>query len=62
MLCLLSLLVLTLESLCGMWETSAVFLLPTYLFLACIGTTLIIGIAKAVGSGGNALDNVAKRP
>jgi amino acid transporter len=50
-LCLLSLLILTTVNLRGVRETSAIFMVPTYLFLACMGIALAVGIAKAVGSG-----------
>ena len=52
-LCLLSLLILTTVNLRGVRETGAIFMVPTYLFLACMGIALAIGIAKAVGSGGH---------
>ncbi len=53
MLCLISLFILTVVNLRGVRETGAVFLLPTYLFLACVGTALAIGIFKVLGSGGH---------
>lgn len=52
LLCLISLLLLTLINLRGMRETGAVFMAPTYLFLACMGIALAIGMVKAIGSGG----------
>jgi amino acid transporter len=53
LLCLISLLILTLVNLRGVRETGAIFMIPTYLFLACMGIALAIGIAKAIGSGGH---------
>ncbi len=52
-LCLAALLLLTLVNLRGVGETGAAFLIPTYLFLACMGIALTIGIAKMIGSGGH---------
>ena len=52
-LCLISLLILTVVNLRGVRETGAIFMTPTYLFLACMGIALVIGIAKAIGSGGH---------
>ncbi len=53
MLCLIALLVLTLVNLRGVSETGAAFLIPTYLFLACMAVALAIGLAKTIGSGGH---------
>ena len=58
-LCLISLFILTVVNLRGVRETGAVFMGPTYLFLACMGIALAIGIAKAVGSGGHPAPVVA---
>ncbi len=52
-LCLVALLLLTLVNLRGVSETGAVFLVPTYLFLVCMGIALAVGIAKTIGSGGH---------
>lgn len=52
-LCLIALVILMLVNLRGVSETGAAFLLPTYLFLACMAITLGIGIAKALASGGH---------
>jgi amino acid transporter len=52
-LCLAILLLITLVNLRGARETGAVFLLPTYLFLGTLGLTILVGIAKAVISGGH---------
>lgn len=52
-LCLAILLLITLVNLRGSRETGAVFMLPTYIFVGTLGTTIIAGIMKAVLSGGH---------
>lgn len=52
-LCLGALLLLTIVNLRGNRETGAVFMVPTYLFLACMMTQIGIGVAKALFSGGH---------
>ena len=52
-LCLAILLLITLVNLRGSRETGVVFMLPTYLFLGTLGTTIVVGIGKAVLSGGH---------
>ena len=54
-LCLLILAILTLVNLRGIRESGAAFILPTYLFVGCLGLTLIIGLAKALMSHGQPL-------
>src|SRR5260370_4417771 len=51
-LCLGILLLITLVNLRGSRETGVVFMLPTYLFLGTLGTVIVVGIAKAILSGG----------
>src|SRR5690348_8844628 len=52
-LCLVILLLITLVNLRGSRETGAVFMAPTYLFLATLGTIIGVGIFKAILSGGH---------
>lgn len=52
-LCLLILLLLTVVNLRGIRESGAVFMLPTYAFVATLVVTLIVGIVKSVLSGGH---------
>ncbi|MFL6448963.1 MAG: APC family permease [Bryobacteraceae bacterium] len=52
-LCLLALALLTAINLRGVSETGGVFLLPTYLFLACMGIVLTWGLGKTIASGGH---------
>ena len=52
-LCLVALLLLTLANLRGVSENGALFMAPTYLFLACMFTAIAIGIAKAIATGGH---------
>ena len=53
MLCLIALALITLVNLRGVGETGKVFLVPTYLFLACMLASIAIGIGKTVVSGGH---------
>ena len=52
-LCLAALLLLTLVNLRGVRESGAVFLIPTYLFLACMFIQIGIGCAKASAGNGH---------
>ena len=52
-ICLLALVILTLINLRGMSETGAAFMIPTYLFLACMAVTLGLGIMKTIIGGGH---------
>ena len=51
-LCLAILVLLTLVNLRGARETGLVFMIPTYLFVACLGGAIAWGLAKVVLSGG----------
>ncbi|MDQ2710734.1 MAG: APC family permease [Acidobacteriota bacterium] len=51
-LCLVALLFLTLINLRGVRENGAVFLAPTYLFLACMFVALAVGLYRTLESGG----------
>lgn len=53
MLCLAILLLITLINLRGSRETGFVFMIPTYLFVGMLGTTILVGIGKAVLAGGH---------
>ena len=53
LLCLAALLILSLVNLRGVSEAGGVFLIPTYLFLACMGVVLTSGLIKTVASGGH---------
>src|SRR5437868_5143721 len=52
-LCLAILLLIALVNLRGVRESGLTFLLPTYLFVACLMMVLALGIAKALLSGGH---------
>ncbi len=52
-LCLLILAVVTLVNLRGVRESGVAFILPTYLFVGCLGLTLIVGLAKCALAGGH---------
>ncbi len=53
LLCLLALLLITLINLRGVSETGGAFMVPTYLFLACMFTAIAIGVVKTIASGGH---------
>ena len=52
-ICLGILLLVTLVNLRGVSESGAVFLAPTYLFIACLLTVIGIGILKSLAAGGH---------
>src|SRR5579872_3099803 len=52
-LCLVILVLVTFVNLRGVREAGAVFLVPTYLFIGCLLTTLGLGVLKAILSGGH---------
>jgi amino acid transporter len=58
-MCLGILIVLTLVNLRGVRETGGIFLLPTYLFIACLLGMIVIGVIKAITAGGHPVPVVA---
>jgi amino acid transporter len=52
-LCLVILVLLTFVNLRGTRESGITFLLPTYLFVAMLGTVIVVGAAKSALSGGH---------
>ena len=52
-LCLAALVILTIVNLRGLREAGVVFLVPTYLFLACMLAAIVIGVAKSMAAGGH---------
>src|ERR1700730_14659137 len=58
-MCLGILLVLALVNLRGVQETGGIFLVPTYLFIACLIGMIVIGVAKALMAGGHPAPVVA---
>src|SRR5580658_373149 len=52
-LCLGILLVVTIVNLRGVRETGGVFMVPTYLFIACLLGTIAIGLVKTLAAGGH---------
>jgi amino acid transporter len=61
-LCLGILVVLTVINLRGVQETGGVFLLPTYLFIACLLAGIGIGLVKMVAAGGHPVPVVPTPP
>jgi amino acid transporter len=58
-ICLGILVLLTIVNLRGVQQTGGVFMLPTYLFIACLLGMIAIGVAKTVLSGGHPIAVVA---
>ncbi len=52
-LCLVVLVGLTLVNLRGIRTAGLLFLLPTYLFVGCLGLTFVVGVAKTFLAGGH---------
>jgi amino acid transporter len=52
-LCLGILVILTLVNLRGVRDTGVVFLIPTYLFIATLLTVIVVGLVRALISGGH---------
>ena len=59
LMCLGILLLLTLVNLRGVRETGAVFMLPTYLFIACLLGMIAIGLTKTALAGGHPVPVIA---
>lgn len=58
-LCLAILILITIINLRGVQETGGVFLLPTYIFVACLLGLIAVGLFKTVAAGGHPLPVVA---
>lgn len=52
-LCLAILLLITIINLRGVQETGGVFLLPTYIFIACLLGLIAVGVVKTLAAGGH---------
>ena len=52
-LCLAILILITIINLRGMQETGGVFLLPTYIFIACLLGLIAVGLFKTIAAGGH---------
>jgi amino acid transporter len=52
-LCLAILIVITIINLRGVQDTGGVFILPTYIFVACLLGMIVIGLVKTVLAGGH---------
>jgi amino acid transporter len=52
-LCLAILIVITVINLRGVQETGGIFLLPTYIFIACLLALILVGLVKALAAGGH---------
>ena len=58
-LCLAILVLITIINLRGVQETGGVFLLPTYIFIACLLGLIVVGLFKTVAAGGHPVPIVA---
>ena len=58
-ICLAILLILTLVNLRGVQQTGGVFMLPTYLFIACLLGMIGIGLVKSLLAGGHPIPVIA---
>ena len=58
-LCLLLLVLITLVNVRGTRETGAAFMLPTVLFVVCLGAVIVLGLVKTVLAGGHPLPLVS---
>jgi amino acid transporter len=52
-LCLAILLLLTVVNLRGVREAGLIFMIPTYVFVACLGGVIVAGLFKALSQGGH---------
>jgi amino acid transporter len=52
-MCLAILIIITAINLRGVQETGGVFLLPTYIFIACLLALILVGLVKALAAGGH---------
>lgn len=53
LLCLLVLLTLTLINLRGVRESGLIFIIPVFVFIACVGVAILVGLFQAWQTGGN---------
>src|SRR5215467_11990788 len=58
-MCIGILLLITIANLRGMQDSGAAFLLPTYVFLACLVGMIVIGLYKTLAAGGHPIPVVA---
>jgi len=61
-LCLGILAVITLINLRGLRETGSIFMIPTYLFIACLLAMIALGVIKELLSGGHPIPVVPPHP
>src|SRR6516164_6600385 len=58
-LCLGILLLITIVNLRGVQETGGIFLLPTYIFIACLLGLIVVGLFETVSAGGHPVPVIA---
>ena len=61
-LCLAILLFIALVNLRGLRQAGSVFMLPTYMFVGTLGAAIVIGVARALFSGGHPVPIVPPHP
>src|SRR5579863_9582255 len=52
-ICLAILIIITIINLRGVREAGLIIMLPTYLFVGCLGIAILVGLAKALAEGGH---------
>ena len=58
-LCLVILILITIVNLRGMQESGGVFMVPTYLFIACLMGLIVVGVYKTIVAGGHPVPVIA---
>jgi amino acid transporter len=61
-LCLLILIIIAIVNLRGVREAGKIFMIPTYLFVATLGATIVLGLVRALVSGGHPTQMATPRP
>ncbi|MBV9626140.1 MAG: APC family permease [Acidobacteria bacterium] len=61
-LCLVILVIIAVVNLRGVREAGKIFMIPTYLFVATLGATIILGLIRAAMGGGRPASIVAPHP
>ena len=61
-ICLAILIIITIINLRGVREAGLIIMLPTYLFVGCLGIAILVGLAKALAEGGHPVPVIAPAP
>jgi amino acid transporter len=60
-LCLGILILITIVNLRGVQETGGIFLVPTYIFIACLLSLIVVGLFETLAAGGHPVPVIAPR-